>query len=532
MRRLCGKTVTAERNRGRNTEKERKFAEVRKRLERKPRRCGRRMPALFGTTLLLALCLAGCDAPAESAETGTAGRGTEAGAAAPGRHEVLLQEDAALLDGEETALTDGALVLREAGEYELSGSLRDGRILIAVDGEDSEVLLVLNGVSVRCSDGPALEALQADRLTLSLAEGTENSLHSGGSDMPAPEKDATGAALRTEGSLTLEGSGRLTVEGFINNGIACKKDLRILGGQLKVTAANCGIRANRSLELRDGAVSITAGNDGLCTRSDKLQGDMELSGGSLTVRAGGDGISSSATLLLAGGTAEITTTGDPEIRSSRGIRAEQEIRLTGGEVSVSSTGHALRGGEGVSVSGGSLLLRSSQGKGLAAAGAVRIEGDPVILVEAADNGLETETDLVIAGGSLRVTAGGDGLRAGDSGTGQGTLTVSGGETHVSAGRDALDAKIRMSISGGRLFAAGNSYRLRPFTGEGGQAFLSVKLDAPAEGRFSVRDAGGRELDVLEAEYPADTVHVSAPELVRGESWELQTGEGTVTLTAN
>ena len=156
----------------------------------------------------------------------------------------------------------------------------------------------------------------------------------------------------------------------------------------------------------------------------------------------------------------------------------------------------------------------------------------MLQVEAADNGIETETDLVIAGGSIRVAAGGDGLRAGDSGTGQGTLTVSGGETHVSAAKDALDAKIRMSISGGSLFAAGNSYRLRPFAGDSGQVSLGVKLDAPAEGRLSIREAGGREFDALELAYPADTMHVSAPDLKSGTGYELLTGGEAVALQAD
>ena len=479
---------------------------------------------LFST--LLAFILIGCGASASTGEAEIA----HSGPAMACRHEVQLQGDKAMMDGEEIALTNGALVICETGEYVLSGSFPEGKILIAVSGEDSEVLLVFNGVSLSCSDGSALEALQADKLTIYLAEGTDNRLHSGAAKRPAPDKEATGAALRTEGSLTLEGTGNLSVEGFINNGIACKKDLLILEGNLNIAAANSGIRANRSLEVLGGTMNIVAGNDALCTRSDKLQGDMTIAGGTLTAHAGGDGITSSGKILITGGKMNITTDGDPEILSSKGIRAEKDIRITGGEINVSSTDHALRGGEGLSVSGGNLFLCSSQGKGIAAKGAVRIEGDPIIMAEAAGNGLETETDLLIAGGILTTHAGGDGLRAGDSGTGKGTLIISGGEVCVSAGSDALDAKIQMNILGGRLFAAGNSYRLRPFFGEDTQPFLSVKLETAATGWLRIRSNGG-EMDSMETATPVDTLYYSAPKLIRGETYELLTGDETVTLTA-
>ncbi len=481
-------------------------------------------------SLLLSLTLAGCADSANPQEAGTAGIGAET-ADTQARHEVLLQGDAVLLNGEKTALTDGALVIREAGEYELSGSFPEGKILIAVEGEDSEVLLVFNGVSVCCPDGPALEVLHADSLTVRLADGSVNTLHSGGVEVPEPEKDAAGAALLTEGSLTLEGDGSLKVEGFVNNGIACKKDLCLQAGRLEVTAANSGIRANRALELRSGTVSIEAGNDGLCTRSDKQQGDITIAGGILTVQAGGDGIASAGELLIKGGKLEITTDGDPEISSSKGIRADKEICIAGGEISVSSTDHALRCSEAVSISGGNLLLHSLQGKGLAAEGAVRIEGDPVIMAEAAGSGIETKTDLLISGGSIRVTAGGDGLRAGDSGTGEGTLSVNAGDIRVCASGDGLDAKIQMSITGGRLFALGNSYRVRPFSEESTQPFLCIKLEETAAGRFSIRDSQGREVNVMDTPVPVDTLHVSAPELVQGESYELLAGEAAVTLEA-
>ena len=462
----------------------------------------------------LLLCLGGC-----AARTGPEEPDASAGAGIPeARRVILLQGGSADCEAEGVSISGSEIVIGEPGEYELRGTLDNGRILVHTGQNAGDVTLVLNGAHLRCEDGPAIEEQQAGKLILILQEGTENSVHSGGEKAPAPDPDAVGAAILAEDALALEGTGSLKVEGFLNNGIAGKKELSILGGALQIHASNCGISVAKYAEILDGNIQITAGNDGLRTHSDKVagKGDISISGGNLKLQAAGDGIAAEGTLTISGGRLDISTEGDPEIVSSKGVKAQKDAVITGGELTVT---------------GGSLKLRAENGKGMMAGGTLRLEGDAELDVAAAGNGIETDTDLIVSGGNLRVTSGGDGLRAGDSGTGKGFFRMEGGTVYVSAANDALDAKIGMSISGGSLFAAGSSYRLKSFSPDSAQASLCAELAEAAEGQITVCTPEGTVLDTLGLDVPARTVHYSSPALKRGESYELHSGSGTASAVA-
>ena len=477
----------------------------------------------------LLLCLGGC-----AARTGPEEPDASAGAGIPeARRVILLQGGSADCEAEGVTISGSEIVIGEPGEYELRGTLNNGRILVQTGQNAGDVTLVLNGAHLRCEDGPAIEEQQAGKLILVLQEGTENSVHSGGEKAPAPDPDAVGAAILAEDALALEGTGSLKVEGFLNNGIAGKKELSILGGALQIHASNCGVSVAKFVEILDGNIQITAGNDGLRTHSDKVagKGDIIISGGDLKLQAAGDGIAAEGTLTVSGGCLDISTEGDPEIVSSKGVKAQKDAVITGGELTVTSRDNAVHSKGDLLVSGGSLKLRAENGKGMMAGGSLRLEGDAELVVAAAGNGIETDTDLIVSGGNLRVTSGGDGLRAGDSGTGKGFFRMEGGTVYVSAANDALDAKISMSVSGGSLFAAGSSYRLKSFSPDSAQASLCAELAEAAEGQITVCTPEGTVLDTLGLNVPARMLHYSSPALKRGESYELRSGSGTASAVA-
>ena len=84
-----------------------------------------------------------------------------------------------------------------------------------------KVTLTLNNASITCLDAPAIMVEKADKLKLVLADGSENTVTSG-VEGTAPAADASGAAIFSKDDLDIEGSGKLTVNGYINNGIASK----------------------------------------------------------------------------------------------------------------------------------------------------------------------------------------------------------------------------------------------------------------------------------------------------------------------
>ena len=493
---------------------------------------------LFTVLSALLVCLCGCVSQIDGGESVSApaaetSETVETAEPAETKTVIRLQGKSASWEGEGVSLSGSEILISEPGEYELSGSLKNGKILVCSTDSAGEITLILNGVSISCADGPAIEELEARRLTLVMPEGTKNTVHSGGKRALSPDPDATGAAIFAADALILEGGGSLTIEGFLNNGIAGKKELSILGGNLRIDASNCGISMAKYIEVRDGSVEITAGNDGLRTHSDKVsgKGDIDVSGTTLKITTGGDGIAAEGNLCVSGGKLDITAEGDPEIVSSKGVKAEGDTRITDAVLTVLSCDNALHGKGGLLLSGGEVKLRSTVRKGMHYAGAVELDGSGTLDIQSEGNGVETETDLMILNGSTRVTAGGDGLHAGDSGTGQGTIRIDGGAVYVSAANDALDAKIRMTVNGGTVFAAGNSYRTRRFSEDSAQAFLCAELENPAEEEITVRTQSGEVLDRLAPLYPARTVHFSSPELKQAGNYELCSGVSVTAATA-
>ena len=70
------------------------------------------------------------------------------------------------------------VTITAAGTYVISGTLTAGSITVAA-GEEDKVQLVLSGVDLTNPDGPALYIKSADKVFLTLADGTENTLSDG-----------------------------------------------------------------------------------------------------------------------------------------------------------------------------------------------------------------------------------------------------------------------------------------------------------------------------------------------------------------
>ena len=83
------------------------------------------------------------------------------------------------MEGRGATFDSGKLSIRESGTYILSGDL-EGQIYIEVD-EAEKVHLVFNGFSLSCADYSPLYCEEADKISITLADGTENSVTDNGS---------------------------------------------------------------------------------------------------------------------------------------------------------------------------------------------------------------------------------------------------------------------------------------------------------------------------------------------------------------
>ena len=191
--------------------------------------------------------------------------------------------------------------------------------------------LVLDGFAVSCSDTSPIYGLQCKKLILTLAEGTENQVSDGSSYVfENPDDDEPDAAIFCKGDLTVNGSGSLTVNGNYSDGIRSKEDLKIISGQIQVTAVKDGLKGKDSLTVKDGQIQITSGEDGLKANndSDPDKGYLIIDGGQIQISAGDDGIHSETWLTIHDGTITVE-------ESNEGIEG-MKIDINGGSISVSS----------------------------------------------------------------------------------------------------------------------------------------------------------------------------------------------------
>ena len=94
--------------------------------------------------------------------------------------------------------------ITEAGTYRLTGNI-DGTVVVDADKSD-KVELILDNVTILSADAPAIWVKKADKVTVTLAAGSVNSLANGGQF--SGDEDA---ALYSKDDLAIEGSGSLSV---------------------------------------------------------------------------------------------------------------------------------------------------------------------------------------------------------------------------------------------------------------------------------------------------------------------------------
>ena len=93
---------------------------------------------------------------------------------------VSLNGDTASCDSDAVRISGGTVTISEEGTYILSGTLDDGMIIVNVD-DTEKVQLVLNGITVNSESSAAIYVSQGDKVFITTAANTENTLSNGGS---------------------------------------------------------------------------------------------------------------------------------------------------------------------------------------------------------------------------------------------------------------------------------------------------------------------------------------------------------------
>ena len=216
--------------------------------------------------------------------------------------------------------------------YSLSGSSTDGSFYL----EGSyKATVILNGLDLTCTTGPAIDIQNGKRINVSVASGTENTL------TDAAGGDWKGAFV-CKGHPKFKGKGTLTVNGKTAHGIWSKEYVEVKNCTINIpSAVKDAINCNQYFLMESGTINITSpGDDGIqVSYKDEPPVDAEDTGnftmndGTLSISGISDGkcIKASGTITFSGGTQDFDKTNIKE-NATTGIQSVKTTEAAEGAV--------------------------------------------------------------------------------------------------------------------------------------------------------------------------------------------------------
>ena len=529
---------------------------------------------------------------------------------------IQLNGTSATASSDSVQINGSTVIIKEEATYVISGALNG---MLVVDAPDTAKLqLVLNGVDIASETSTALYILEADKVFVTLADGTTNTLANGGSFIAIDDNNIDGA-LFSKQDLTLNGSGSLTVTSPAGHGIVCKDDLVCTGGTYVVNSASHGLDANDSVRIANAALTIDAGKDAIhCENSeDAAKGFIYISGGTIKAEAEGDGIAASAYMQIEGGSIDLLigggsengtkehsdsfggfmgggpggmggrpgqpgsnnsqdTTTEEAGTSMKGLKAANGMLISGGSITINSADDAIHSDMSVIIHGGTFTLASGD-DAIHAEDTLTVTAGKIDISESYE-GLEA-LHIDVRGGDIKLAASDDGLNAaggtdqsgttggrdgmfggggkgggpggfgGMSGNSNGSIKISGGTLYINASGDGIDANgtleitgghttvvgptrgdtatldydVSATISGGTFIGTGASGMAQTFS-DSEQGVIAVSVGNQFAGtEIILKDTSGKTLISYKPELDFAVVILSAPDIVKGQTYTITVG---------
>ena len=420
------------------------------------------------------------------------------------------------------------LTIASSGVYHLTGSLTDKNIVInTIDGK---VKLILDNVTIKNSNGPAIACHAADDLVIELVG--ENVLEDGETYATNYDEDVKGA-IYSKDDLTLQGDGTLRLTANYADGIVGKDDVKFNSGTYKITAADDGIRGKDSVYIVGGDFEITAKGDAIKSTNETTvgKGFVLIKDGTLNLTATAKGIKAINSILIYGGDFTINSTDDA-------IHTNNYIGITDGKIVISAGDDGIHADKKLIIENGSIDIKKSY-EGLEAK-AITINGGDISIISS-DDGLnagggsdgsannrpgagafdsDTECIIAINGGNIYVNASGDGI---DS---NGHIYFNGGTVSVDGptnnGNGALDGGVSITQNGGTVVAVGASGMAETLGQDSGiynaSIYFSSTLAAGTE--IKIKNAGGTTIVRHTSAKTFNHMSVGTPEFKSGETYTI------------
>lgn len=246
-----------------------------------------------------------------------------------------------------------------------------------------------------------------------------------------------------------------------------------------------GLKAGSLVVIDEGSFEVSSKDD-----SFHSNGDIEINGGSFTAAAGDDGFHADNNLIINGGSITVS-------QSYEGLEG-QKVTVTGGNIDITASD------DGINAAGSSSSSSTGGRPGSSDSNALITIGGGYIVVNASGDGIDSNGNIVISGGTLLVSGPADN------------------------GNGAFDYGGEATVSGGTVILCGSSGMAQGFSDKSEQASFMYTLDSSASAGSSVAltDEKG---NVLASFIPAkqyNNVVISTPSIKNGSSYKLVIG-GTV-----
>ncbi|MBQ6436765.1 carbohydrate-binding domain-containing protein [bacterium] len=471
---------------------------------------------------------------------------------------------------------DGNLYLTAKGTYVLQGSLENQQVIVAAD--KAKVHLVLRGVTLSHASLPALYIASADKVFVTLAADTLNTIAVANLDNEQALTADVDAAFYSRSDLSINGSGALTVTAAGGHGIKSTDDLVVTSGQINVTADKTALLGKDSVRLAGGDYVLRAGEDGIKANrtDDDSHGYVLINGGNISINAGDDGIHAETTLTINDGNINV-------LSSYEGLEGYY-IYLNGGTIDLVASDDGINAGGGNSDTfpfaepPGDFNRQDFMPPEASAAGSNRrsprfadfdpesspagtsFPQPPAFDQLSADSNFAPPAPpedgnfappttpnsdtadnqplalLQINGGHIHLNVEGDGL---DS---NGDLQIYGGDIIVdgpsSSMNGALDSGTESGgdivIHGGRVLALGNDSMVETFSANSTQVSFVVNFPQrfSAGEQLTLSDQEGRVVYNYQIQKSGNSLVFSSPDLIQSQTYTINIGAQSQTLTLN
>ena len=262
-------------------------------------------------------------------------------------------------------------------------------------------------------------------------------------------------------------SGNVNINNVTDDGIQCDIEDTEVGSTGETVDHEDEDSGN--IYLEGGTININT--SGKAAKGIKSEGDLFVKAGTINITTTGHGkwddedvktkaaacLGSDAKVVISGGILTLTSTG----AGGKGINCDAEFELSGGDVTIVTKGALYYHNgttENTNYTGNTDNVNSdyySSSKGVKADGAIKISGGKINVSTAGKNaeGIESKTSILISNGEVIVNSYDDGINVGGDGT---DLIIEGGYVYSRAmNNDGIDGNGNVYVKGGLVYAIGS-----------------------------------------------------------------------------